>query len=507
MDIYSRKKRWKWILFLCAIVIVTLSLWYTSTLVKKIARDERNKVKIWAEAIQRKANLVNYTNIFFDKIKIEERKRVELWSEAYQRLMNSENNGANVDLTFYLQIISGNTNIPVIVTDKDFVISLSRNIDNADTSKIKEGKVLEGELKEEFSKFPPIRYSEFNVVSYLFYKESKLYTELRDVLNDLVKSFFSEVVDNSMSVPVIVTDSNQRTIISSGNIDKNKLQDTIQMKRILHEMASQNTPIEVDLAGTGKKYIYYEDSFLLTQLKYYPYVQLMIIGIFLLISYFLFSTARKSEQNQVWLGMSKETAHQLGTPLSSIIAWAELLKLRGIETSITDEIDKDIQRLDTITQRFSKIGSEPELTKQNIVEVVKGAVLYLKTRSPKSVNYIINLPENKEIIIPLNVHLFEWVIENICKNAIDAMGGVGEIRLDMFEDDKFIYIDISDTGKGITKSHFKTIFNPGYTSKKRGWGLGLSLSKRIIKEYHSGKIFVKTSVLNKGTTFRIMLKI
>ena len=141
-----------------------------------------------------------------------------------------------------------------------------------------------------------------------------------------------------------------------------------------------------------------------------------------------------------------------------------------------------------------------------VTKVVKGAVLYLKTRSPKSVNYIINLPENKEIIIPLNIHLFEWVIENICKNAIDAMGGVGEIRLDMFEDDKFIYIDITDTGKGITKSHYKTIFNPGYTSKKRGWGLGLSLSKRIIKEYHSGKIFVKTSVLNKGTTFRIMLK-
>ncbi len=493
-------------LFISAIIIVALSLWYTNTLVKKIARDERNKVKFWAEAIQRKANLVNYTNGFFDKIKIEERKRVELWAEAHQRLMNPDNNGANSDLTFYLQIVSENTNIPVVVTNKDFVITLCRNIDDHDTSKIKEGKVLEGDLKEEFSKYPPIKYDEYHVVSYLFYKESKLYTELREVLHDLFQSFFSEVVDNSMSVPVIISDSSQLVVLASGNIDKNKLQDTTSIKHLIHVMASENAPIEFNLAGTGKKYIFYENSYLLTQLKYYPYAQLLIISVFLLVSYVLFSTARKSEQNQVWLGMSKETAHQLGTPLSSIIAWAELLKLRGIETSITDEIDKDIKRLDTITQRFSKIGSEPELTKQNIVDVVKGAVSYLITRSPKSVNYVQILPENKEIIIPLNIHLFEWVIENICKNAIDAMGGTGEIRVEMFEDNKYIYIDISDTGKGIPKSQFSTIFNPGYTSKKRGWGLGLSLSKRIIKEYHSGKIFVKSSVINKGTTFRIMLK-
>ncbi len=506
MDIYSRKKRWKWILFINAIIIVALSLWYTSTLVKKIARDERNKAKIWAEAIQRKANLVNYTNIFFDKIKIEERKRIELWLEASQRLLSEDDNANNLDYTFYVQIITDNTTIPVILTNKDFVIRFTRNIDNADSVKLKEGNILEGELKEAYSKFPPIKYYELRKENYLFYKESKLYTELREVLHDLFKSFFSEVVDNSMSVPVIITDSTQLTVLASGNIDKRKLQDTNSIKILRHKMASENTPIEVDLAGTGKKYIFYENSYLLTQLKYYPYVQLLIIGLFLLLAYFLFSTARKSEQNQVWLGMSKETAHQLGTPLSSIIAWAELLKLRGIETSITDEIDKDIKRLDTITQRFSKIGSEPELSKQNIVEVVKNAVSYLITRSPKAVTYIMNLPENKEINIPLNIQLFEWVIENICKNAIDAMGGIGEIRLEMFEDDKYIYIDISDTGKGISKNQFNTIFNPGYTSKKRGWGLGLSLSKRIIKEYHSGKIFVKSSILNKGTTFRIMLK-
>lgn len=499
MDIYSKKRRWKWILFISAVIIVTISLWYTNTLVKKIAKDERNKVKMWAEAIQRKANLVNYTDVFFQKIQQEERKKVELWAEAYKKLMNPE---PNEDLTLYLKIISENTNIPVIVTDKDYNIQQTRNTEfNADTV-----KVLNGALLEEYTRFEPIRYSEYNVVFFLFYKESKLYTGLRNVLNDLIKSFFSEVLDNSLSVPVVVVDSLNQNLIASGNIDQSILKDSVTLQHALDNMAFENTPIEVNLVGTGKKFIYYENSFLLTQLRLYPYIQLIIISLFLLISYFLFSTSRKSEQNQVWLGMSKETAHQLGTPLSSLIAWLEMLKMNGIDKSMTDEIEKDINRLETITKRFSKIGSEPELVKENIVEVCKKGISYLITRSPKKVKYIINLPEDKEIIIPLNAHLFDWVIENLCKNAIDAMGGEGEIRIDLFEDNEFVYIDISDTGKGISKKLFKTVFHPGFTSKKRGWGLGLSLSKRIINEYHSGKIFVKNSLLNKGTTFRIMLK-
>jgi two-component system, sporulation sensor kinase D len=328
---------------------------------------------------------------------------------------------------------------------------------------------------------------------------------LRSVLKDLTNSFFSEIVNNSLSVPVIIVDSTQQHVIASGNTSEN-LKNAAVLEKHMHAMAFENTPIEVKLPGSGKNFIYYENSFLLTQLKYYPYIQFIIIGLFLLISYFLFSISRKSEQNQVWLGMSKETAHQLGTPLSSLIAWVEMLKLNGIEASMTDEIQKDIERLETITMRFSKIGSEPELSKEDIVEVCQKGIAYLITRSPKKVKYTINIPENKKILIPLNPHLFDWVIENLCRNAIDAMSGEGEISIDLFEDDKFVYIDISDTGKGIAKSNYKTVFHPGYTSKKRGWGLGLSLSKRIIKEYHSGKIFVKSSVINKGTTFRIMLK-
>jgi len=498
LDIYARKKRWKWILFLSALIIVAISLWYTNTLVKKIAKDERNKVKIWAEAIQRKANLVNYTNVFFEKIRKEERKKVELWAEAYKNLMNS---GIEKDVSLSLKIVSENTNIPVIITDANYNTQYFRNTDfKTDTV-----KVLRGALLEEYSQFEPIKHSEHNISIYLFYKESKLYTELRSVLDDLTNSFFSEVVNNSLSVPVIVVDSTKQHLIEFGNINEN-LKDSTVLQNALHTMEIENIPIEVEIAGIGKNFIYYENSFLLTQLKYYPYIQFIIIGLFLLISYFLFSISRKSEQNQVWLGMSKETAHQLGTPLSSLIAWVEMLKLNGIERSMTDEIEKDINRLETITKRFSKIGSEPELSKENIVEVLKKGISYLITRSPKKVKYIVNIPENKEIIIPINQHLFDWVIENLCRNAIDAMGGEGEIRIELFEDDKFVYIDISDTGKGIAKTYFKTVFHPGYTSKKRGWGLGLSLSKRIINEYHSGKIFVKTSALNKGTCFRIMLK-
>lgn len=498
LDIYARKKRWKWILFLSALVIVAISLWYTNTLVKKIAKDERNKVRLWAEAIQRKANLVNYTDNFFEKIRKEERKKVEIWAEAYKKLMSDD---VEKDITFYFSIVSENTNIPVVITDENFKIRFSRNVDfNADSV-----KVLEGDLLKEYSQFEPIKHSEYNITNILFYKESKVYTELRSVLKDLTNSFFSEIVNNSLSVPVIIVDSTQQHVVASGNTNEN-LNNPSVLEHAMLAMAFENTPIEVKLPGSGKNFIYYENSFLLTQLKYYPYIQFIIIGLFLLISYFLFSISRKSEQNQVWLGMSKETAHQLGTPLSSLIAWVEMLKLNGIEASMTDEIQKDIERLETITMRFSKIGSEPELSKEDIVEVCRKGIAYLITRSPKKVKYTINIPDNKKIIIPLNPHLFDWVIENLCRNAIDAMGGEGEISIDLFEDDKFVYIDISDTGKGIAKSYFKTVFHPGYTSKKRGWGLGLSLSKRIINEYHSGKIFVKTSVINKGTTFRIMLK-
>jgi len=498
VDIYLRKRRWKLILFAFAILIVAASLYYTNILVHEIRKDERRNVEIWADAIHQKADLVNFTNDLFEKIKNEERKRVSIVAEAQRRIFKAT---SNEDLNFFLSIIGENNTIPVIVTDETGKIINARNINVA------LGEVLEGDLKKEFSVYPPIDVTYYpNKKISLYYKDSNIFAQLKKGLDGLIRSFFSEVVLNSASVPVIITDSTGKKVYQSGNIPRNKLHDKAWVAHTLQSMASQNTPIRVDVANTGVHYIYYQDSFLLTQLKYYPVVQLGVIFVFLVIAYLLFSYARKSEQNQVWVGMAKETAHQLGTPLSSMVAWMELLKLKGLDQETIREIEKDVQRLETITDRFSKIGSAAKLEKINIVAVIHDTVGYIRSRVSAKVNFEIKPGLDREIMIPLNLHLFEWVIENLCKNAVDAMEGNGQVNIEITEDLDHIHIDIGDSGKGIPKSRFKTIFRPGYTSKARGWGLGLTLTKRIVENYHSGKIFVKSSVLNKGTTFRIILK-
>lgn len=498
LNIYTRKKRWKFSLFVFAILIVAASLWYSNITVRKIASEEKRNIQIWANAIQRRVSLVDYTEDFFESLKTEERKRVELLAEATKRLIYAEN---SEELTFYSDIVADNTTIPIIQTDSLGKIIGVKNVD----FEIADVPYLEGKLREEFSIYEPVKVSTYGNVSYLYYKDSKTYSELRTYLDDMVRSFISEVVLNSASVPVIITDSTRSRVLEFGNIDSVKIVDPVYVKRILHEMADQNDPIRLDLVEQGTWYIFWKNSYLLTQLRYYPFIQFGVIGLFLFLAYFLFSTARRSEQNQVWVGMSKETAHQLGTPISSMIAWIELLKLKQLDNKIVQEIEKDVNRLENITERFSKIGSPPKLSPENLVEVVYDAIEYIKNRTSKKIHYTITTPRDHQIIVPLNTHLFGWVIENLCKNAIDAMGGNGTISVAISEDPKRVYVDVSDTGKGIPRSHHKTIFSPGYTSKKRGWGLGLTLSKRIIKNYHRGKIFVKSSVIDQGTTFRIVL--
>jgi len=501
VDIYLRKRRWKLILFGIAVIIVAASLYYTNILVDEIRKDERKNVEIWANAIHHKADLVNVTNKLFEQIKDEERRRVLTLAAAQRRIITAT---SNEDLNFFLGIIANNTTIPVIQTDdKGFIVS-SRNVNfSGDSLK----KRLEGKLLKDFTVYAPIVVNYYKDKKiYLYYKDSNIFTELKQVIDDLIKSFFSEVVLNSASVPVIITDSTGRMVTAFGNIPEKKMNNHAFVVKTLHSMASQNNPIRVNLANTGVHYIYFEDSFLLKQLRYFPYVQLAVISIFLFIAYLLFSYARKSEQNQVWVGMAKETAHQLGTPLSSMVAWIELLKLKGLDNETVTEIEKDVQRLETITDRFSKIGSAAKLEKLNIVKVIHQAVAYISSRTSQKVRFEVSPPLSKVIEIPLNLHLFEWVIENLCKNAVDAMEGSGLIGIEITEDTDHIHIDISDNGKGIPKSRFKTIFHPGFTSKSRGWGLGLTLSKRIVENYHNGKIFVKSSSLGKGTTFRIIMK-
>lgn len=505
MNIYSKKQQWKLLLAGAAVIIIIASLWYTNIIVRKIATEERKKVQLWAEAIQNKATLVSYTESLFSKLSNEERNKIELWAEANKRLATSDN---HTDLTFYLNIIGRNTTIPVLVVDEDGKISSDRNFDLVEG--VDTAQFLKDELaKMIYSQNEPIDLSykvgKTTIVQKLYYKDSKIFSELKVVLDDLIKSFISEIVINSASVPVIYTDSSQTEIIESGNLKGGKTgigQDFLLAT--IKDMRIENDPITITIDDNTVHYIFYSDSELLQQLKYYPYFQILIIALFLLISYYLFSTSRKVEQNQVWVGMAKETAHQLGTPLSSLMAWVEYLKLKDVDENTINELSKDITRLEIITERFSKIGSVPKLETENLNQVINDSLSYLKVRISKKVNIIFTTQNNTQVEAKLNPSLFSWVLENIIKNAVDAMKGEGDITVNITDQSQFVYIDITDTGTGIPRAQQKTIFEPGFTTKQRGWGLGLSLVKRIIENYHEGKIFVKQSDAT-GTTFRIVL--
>ncbi|MDA3952657.1 MAG: HAMP domain-containing sensor histidine kinase [Bacteroidales bacterium] len=319
------------------------------------------------------------------------------------------------------------------------------------------------------------------------------------------ETFILEVIINNETVPVILTDKDG-IIISSRNLDLNKENDKEYLSRQLEKMKKDNEPIEITLLDGNRNFIYYKESILLTRLYYFPFIQFSVISLFLLVSYFAFSVSRRAEQNQVWVGMAKETAHQLGTPTSSLMASLELLKLNNVDNNVVAELEKDVNRLEKITERFSKIGSAPKLEKQNIIDALINTINYIKARTSEKIKFNINFSENDEILVPFNYSLFEWVVENIFKNAIDSMKGSGNITINIDDRMQFLFIDIIDEGKGLAKSKYKTIFQPGYTTKHRGWGLGLSLSKRIIEMYHDGRIFVNHSEIDKGTNMRIVLK-
>jgi signal transduction histidine kinase len=316
--------------------------------------------------------------------------------------------------------------------------------------------------------------------------------------------FLSLIIDNNNTVPVILTDESD-SIISARNFNIERIGDKKYLKNNLKKIKEKNEPIKINLENGHYNLIYYKDSIILTLLIFYPYIQFGIIILFILVSYLAFSSSRKAEQNQVWVGMSKETAHQLGTPTSSLSGWIEILQLKHPEVSITRELARDVERLEKVTERFSRIGSKPVLTSENIVAIISRAIDYLKSRTSSKVRFITNYNINDEIFVPLNSALFEWVIENVSKNAIDAMEGNGEITIRITETEKNVLIDISDTGKGIPASAHNKIFSPGYTTKQRGWGLGLSLTKRIVEEYHNGRIFVKNSEVGKGSCIRIVM--
>jgi len=336
---------------------------------------------------------------------------------------------------------------------------------------------------------------------------AKAYERFSTADLDAEISLESKIIGNNHNIPMIITNEKD-SITEWSNLDIDKVQNSKFLLKQLSIMKVQNNPILINYTTDNENitlYIYYRDSDLLTKLKYYPVALILILILFASVIYLFFKSNKVAEQNKLWTGMAKETAHQIGTPLSSLLGWIEILRLDNTDENTVKEIENDVFRLNTIAERFSKIGSIPKLKKLDIVYVTSSSFNYLKTRSSKQVEFNFDEPK-KEILANINFQLFSWVIENLVKNAIDAMEGKGKIDLIITDTDNTVTITISDTGKGIPKSLQQKIFSPGYTTKKRGWGLGLSLAKRIIEDYHNGKITVSKSELNKGTTFSITLK-
>jgi len=380
VNIYRQKSTWKIALVVSALLIMGASLWYSNELARDIAEREEEEA--------------------------------EMWAKAYRNIIQADE---NTDLTFELEVIQENENVPAILANHKDSILATRNID-----------------------------------------VSKGYAYLQ--------------------------------------------------KRLQEMKSERESPIEIEISPGVKNYIYYEESIYIRKLKFYPFVQFGIISAFLAFAYVLLATARSAEQNQLWVGMAKETAHQLGTPLTSLAAWIELLKEKKTDSGtkeILDDVQKDIDRLELVADRFSKIGSPPEMKEEALKPLLEKCIDYMRKRTSESVK--IELRCEVAPKVKLSPPLFEWVLENLLKNALDAMSGKGIIILMVSEDKEKILLDIKDSGKGILKSEFNTVFQPGYTTKKRGWGLGLTLSKRIIEQYHGGKIFVKESSQNSGTTFRLTL--
>lgn len=322
-----------------------------------------------------------------------------------------------------------------------------------------------------------------------------------------------KVIESNRNIPMILVDTNDQILLDkNGNVDANSFQnldstkalDIKYLQRQLRIMKKENDPIEIKLSENRIQKIYYRNSDLINKLTYYPLALILILTLFLAVIYMMFNSNKIAEQNKLWTGMAKETAHQIGTPLSSLLGWIAILKVENISEKYVDEIENDVHRLNTIANRFSKIGSLPELKKRDVVAITKKAYDYLGSRSSKQITFSFE-SKGQELFSNLNEELYGWVIENLIKNAIDAMKGKGSLSVAIESDAKKIRILVTDSGKGMPKSMFKQVFKPGFTTKQRGWGLGLSLSKRIIKDYHKGKIFVKKSEINKGTTFQIVL--
>ncbi|KAA6302046.1 MAG: Sensor protein ZraS [Candidatus Ordinivivax streblomastigis] len=364
---------------------------------------------------------------------------------------------------------------------------------------------LVNELKEEERKKIEIWAESVALIS----AQTSMEAVNSDAFNNYDKLLVEKIIEGNMTIPIILTDEDGN-VIEKRNIQSPQEDEPVFIAAKIKLFKKKHAPITINIPlGEGEtlvQYIYYDDSTVLKQLQLFPFIQLTVVFIFIIISFLALNSTQKAEQNKVWVGLSKETAHQLGTPISSLMAWVEYLKTKNTDLQLLTEMDKDVQRLKTIAERFSKIGSNADPEPLNLQIAIHHAVEYMEKRISSKVSISTDVPQ-EPIIILMNESLFSWTIENLIKNAVDAMDGQGEIHISIARKGKRIILDIADTGKGIPKSKFKTVFHPGYTTKQRGWGLGLSLVKRIIESYQKGKITVYKSELGKGTTFRVELNV
>lgn len=500
MKLYSKKQQWKKILILIGLVIIGVIFYITTLLVSNVKTAELEKIQLWSEAIKKKAELVRLTNAAFDELAENERNKVKLWARATEEFKKPL-----ADFGLALEIIQNNNNIPLILTDEKGDYLSHKNFDfKSSTSRI--------EIQAKIDSISVIwaKQNQPLVIKYfeerkqkIFYSNSKKYFQLQISRDSLLNSFSKDIMNNIAQLPVIFWSKEGDSLISSNVISfKTSFEEASNLKTT---MQNENEPVSISLAKDQNGIIYYGDSSILFQLQYFPLFSLLIIAIFLLISYLTFSSFRKAEQNQVWAGMAKETAHQLGTPLSSLQGWIEILrdqKLANTEAFL--EMEKDINRLIMVSERFSKIGSSVVLKSTDLLSFFDTYLEYMQKRIPKTVLLTTDLG-TKSIFAEINTPLFSWVVENLMKNAADAMNGSGELKISLVKINSNIHVLIEDNGNGIPSAFQKTIFEPGYTTKERGWGLGLSLAKRIVEGHHKGKIQVKSSKKDEGTTMEIII--
>lgn len=516
MNLYSNKQKWKIVLLVVALLMVAGSLWISNSIVQRVSDRERLRVKQWADAIQKKAELVEFTDNAFRQLRDYERRKIQLWLDATKEISKPTTGEFIPDYNFPLSIINENKDIPVILIDDQGTVSGSVNV-SIDTLAFiqkyptKNKRIFQRMFDDSLRKLAQTwktNHTSFQIevvegltMNY-YYTDSKRTIDLQRERDSLFAAFNKELIADARLVPVVLVNGKKDSVIAT-NFSSRELKEN-GLTKIIQNLARINEPMVLKLNTDGDHYLYYDDSEELRQLQLYPYIQFTIIGLFIFIGYLLFSTFRKAEQNQVWAGMAKETAHQLGTPLSSLMAWIQLLESQHVDSSIISEMEKDVERLNTVSQRFSKIGSDAQLVERDIMETVEAIRSYLRSRISPKISLTVEERE-QALMVKHNPPLMEWVMENIIKNAVDAMEANGAIHISLHATPHWVHIDIADTGKGLMPKQFKTIFQPGYTTKKRGWGLGLSLVKRIVTEYHKGKVGVLRSEIGKGTTIRISL--